>query len=244
MIAERRRSEVKLDDMMERLISAQDEEGPSSRMTDQQVRDEVMTLLTAGHETIATGLTWTWYCLSQNPQVEAAVHEEVDRVLKGRMPQAGDLSELKYTEMVFGESMRLFPPVWGITRLAIIDHTLGGFRIPQGTILGLSHLSSIAMRYFSDPDRFDPFAGRLRRKRNVRNIHTSPLGADRGSASVNHLPGPRGSSSLIFQHWRLKISTDGPLQLQPLLTLRPDTACRPTLSLDKPLILTSIRFDH
>ena len=124
MIAERRRSEVKLDDMMERLISAQDEEDPSSRMTDQQVRDEVMTLLTAGHETIATGLTWTWYCLSQNPQVEAGVYEEVDRVLKGRMPQAADLSELKYTEMVFAESMRLFPPVWGITRRASIDHTL------------------------------------------------------------------------------------------------------------------------
>ncbi len=69
---------------MERLIVAQDEGNPSSKMTDKQIRDEVMTLLTAGHETIATGLTWTWYCLSQNSHVEASLQHEIDNVLKGQ----------------------------------------------------------------------------------------------------------------------------------------------------------------
>ena len=85
-------------------------------MTNEQVRDEALTLFLAGHETTANALTWTWYLLSQNPEAEAKFHAEVDRVLNGRVPTIDDIPNLKYTEHVLAESMRLFPPAWAIGR--------------------------------------------------------------------------------------------------------------------------------
>ena len=80
-----------------------------------------MTIFLAGHETTANALTWTWYLLSQNPDVEQKLHEEIDRVLAGRVPAYEDVAELKFTEMVLAESMRLYPPAWATGRLAIVE---------------------------------------------------------------------------------------------------------------------------
>ncbi len=122
-----------------------------------QVRDEIMTLFLAGHETTANALTWTWYLLAQNPDAERALHVELDSVLAGRPPALADLPRLPYTEMLVKESLRLFPPAWGIGRRALHDFDLRGFRIPAGTnVFIMQWLVHRDPRFFPDPLRFDP----------------------------------------------------------------------------------------
>ena len=113
MIKERRQSGVDRGDFLSVLLAAQDEEGDGGQMTDMQVRDEAHTIILTGHEASAIDLTWTWYLLSQHPEVEARLHDELDTVLRGRLPAADDFTRLRFTEMVIKESMRLCPPVWG-----------------------------------------------------------------------------------------------------------------------------------
>jgi len=155
IIRDRRKSKTTGDDLLQRLLDAQDEAG--RRMSDEQLKDEVMTLFLAGHETTANALTWTWYLLAQNPQVEQALGAEVDSVLAGRAPTLSDLPKLPYVEMVVKESMRLYPPAWGFGRLALEDFELGGYRILAGTNIFITQwLTHRDARFFPDPLRFDP----------------------------------------------------------------------------------------
>ena len=131
IINERRASgELDKGDLLSMLLLAQDEE-TGIGMTDEQVRDEALTLFLAGHETTANAMTFTWYLLSQNPEKEAKLHEELDKVLGGKLPTFEDYPKLKYTESVFAEAMRLFPPAWAIGRLAIEEHEFGGFECSE-----------------------------------------------------------------------------------------------------------------
>jgi len=116
------------------LLLAQDAEGTGS-MTDTQVRDEAVTIFLAGHETTANALTWTWYLLAQNPEVEARFHQELDQVLAGRPPAVEDYPSLVYTERVLAESMRLYPPAWAVGRMAKEDFSIAGYVAPKGSIL-------------------------------------------------------------------------------------------------------------
>jgi cytochrome P450 len=155
IIRERRTSSARSSDLLQTLLDAHDERG--NRMDDVQLRDEVMTLFTAGHETTANALTWTWYLLAQNPHVEQALVNELDQVLAGRPPALADLPHLPYTEMVMKESLRLYPPAWGIGRLAIRDLEIGGFHLRAGTnVFILPWLVHRDPRFFPDPLRFDP----------------------------------------------------------------------------------------
>jgi cytochrome P450 len=155
MIRERRASKVTANDLLQRLLDARDEAG--RHMGDNQLRDEIMTLFLAGHETTANALTWTWYLLAQNPDAERALAAELDSVLGGRAPALADLPRLPYVEMVVKESMRLFPPAWGIGRRAIAAFELGGYRIPAGTtVFIMQWLTHRDARFFPDPERFDP----------------------------------------------------------------------------------------
>ena len=157
LIAERRRNPRDRKDLLALLLLAQDTEGDGGGMTDTQLRDEAMTIFLAGHETTANAMAWTWHLLSQNPEAEGRLHGELDRVLEGRAPGVADLPRLRYTEMVLSESMRLFPPAWILGRRAIVDHELGGYRIPAGSIVLLSQwITHRDARYFPDPLRFDP----------------------------------------------------------------------------------------
>src|SRR5262245_38376789 len=126
MIAERRASGRDHGDLLSMLLDAHDEEAGGRPMSDTQVRDEAMTILLAGHETTANALTWTWYLLSQSPAVEAKLHDEVDRILQGRLPAVGDLASLPFVEKVVTEAMRLYPPAWVIGRRAIAAYPIGG----------------------------------------------------------------------------------------------------------------------
>jgi cytochrome P450 len=157
IIEERRRSGGDRGDLLSMLLSARDEEGDGEQMTDLQVRDEVMTLFLAGHETTANALTWTWYLLSENPETEAKLREELKTVLDGRVPTVEDVPRLSYTEMVLAESMRLYPPAWAIGRLALKDHELGEFTIPAKSLVLLSpYVTHRDARFFEEPERFDP----------------------------------------------------------------------------------------
>ncbi len=125
IIQQRRESKEDTGDLLSLLLLAQDEDG--SRMTAQQLRDEALTLFLAGHETTASSLSWTWWLLAQNPDVEQKLHAELDAVLSGRTPTLDDLPKLTYTSCILSESLRLYPPAWAIARLAIEDHKLGGY---------------------------------------------------------------------------------------------------------------------
>src|SRR5215813_11523671 len=119
MIEDHRCGGMDRGDLLSMLLGARYEDG--SPMSDQKLRDEVMTIFLAGYETIANALAWTWYLLSQNQEAERKLHEEIDSALQGRVPETADLPKLRYTEMVLAESMRLYPPVWAMGRQAIAD---------------------------------------------------------------------------------------------------------------------------
>ncbi len=157
MIAERRAGGLEQPDLLSMLVRIRASEDAPGGMTDTQVRDEILTLFTAGHETIAKALMWTWYLLAENPDVADKLHAELDSVLAGRLPSAGDLEKLSYTRMVFSESMRIFPPVWIMGRRAMRETAIGEYVIPKGSHI---HVSQFLMhrdaRYFPDPERFDP----------------------------------------------------------------------------------------
>jgi cytochrome P450 len=155
LIRERLENGKDTGDLLSMLLRFRDEGG--GRMSDKQLRDEVLTLLLAGHETTALALSWTWYLLSQHPEVEAELLEELLEVLEDRAPTVEDLPRLSYSEMVIKESMRLYPPAWGVSREAIAECEIGGYRVPAGTqlliVLWAMHRDP---RHFQDPEAFDP----------------------------------------------------------------------------------------
>jgi cytochrome P450 len=155
MIQQRRTSGEAHDDLLTLLLEASDERG--SRMSDQQLRDEVMNILLAGHETTALTLTWTWYLLAKYPEAEKRLFAEVDEVLGGRPPEISDIPNLPYTDWILKEALRLYPPAWCLTRVALHGCEIGGYVIPAGASLSVSQwVMHRDPRYFDDPDTFTP----------------------------------------------------------------------------------------
>jgi len=144
-------------DLLAILLAARDVEGDGTGMSDTQIRDEALTLITAGHETTANGLSWTWYTLAQHPQVEASFHHELAETVGDRALVAEDAAALPYTQAVLLESMRLYPPAWGIERRALRDQEIGGYMIPAGAaVLMPTFVVNRDPRLYPDPLRFDP----------------------------------------------------------------------------------------
>jgi cytochrome P450 len=144
------------DNLLARLLQAEDPE-TGGRFTDGEVRDELMTFLGAGHETTASGLAWTWMLLAEHPEIRERLHAEIDEVLGGRVPTADDVPRLQWTNAVVQESMRLYPPVMGLTRVAKGDDVIGGTPISAGTTLavlihGIHHHPGV----WPNPREFDP----------------------------------------------------------------------------------------
>ncbi|HEX4620276.1 MAG TPA: cytochrome P450, partial [Myxococcaceae bacterium] len=166
MIAERRKDGQDRGDLLSMLMAARDEE-TGEGMTDRQLRDEVMTIFLAGHETTANALSWTFYLLSLHPEIEARLRVELDQVLGGRPPRMEDLPRLPYVDQVLKEAMRLYPPVWMIARRSIEEDVLGGFKIPAGTFVFMSpYLTHRHPEFWPNPEGFDPSrfaAGKLER---------------------------------------------------------------------------------
>src|SRR5258706_10463785 len=143
-------------DFLSMLLAARDVEGDGTGMSDQQLRDEAITIFTAGHETTANALTYTWHLLARHPEVAKKMAREVDEVLGSRLPTAEDLVKLKYTRMVLSESMRLLPPVWAIGRKAVQPWSAGGYEFPPGTVVLMSQwVMHHDARFWPAADRFD-----------------------------------------------------------------------------------------
>ena len=224
IIDERRRGGEDRGDLLSMLLLAQDEEG-GGRMSDEQVRDEAMTLFLAGHETTANALAWTWYLLAQHEDVEAKLHAELDAVLDGgRAPAFEDFARLRYTEMVVAESMRLYPPAWAVGRLATKDVEVGGYLIPRGSLVLLSQwVMHNDPRFFPDPARFDPERWTPEAKASRPAFSYFPFGG-----------GPRrciGESfawtevvllvSAVARRWRMRLVPGHRVETQHRVTLRP-----------------------
>jgi cytochrome P450 len=217
-------------DFLSLLLAAQHEDG--TRMTDRQLRDEVMAFLVAGHETTALALTWTFYLMSQHPEVERKLRQELDTTLQGRAPQPEDLPRLAYTEKVIKEAIRLYPPAWGLGRTAIKPCEVGGYEVPAGASVVMSqwvmHRNPL---FFPDPERFSPERWTPERVASLPKFAYFPFGG-----------GPRscvGASfammeavlllAVIAQNAQLHLATDRSVAGVPGMTLRPKEEIRMTI---------------
>lgn len=160
LIAERRQHPAQGDgaaDLLQRLIDARDEEGDGAGLSDKEIRDQLVTFFMAGHETTSHALTWTFYLLSQHPEVRARLQAELAQVLGGRAPRIEDVEALAYTERVVKESMRLYPPVFALARKAVADTRIGDYDVPAGSEIGLwIYQVQRDARWFDRPEAFDP----------------------------------------------------------------------------------------
>jgi len=146
---------VRPKDMLDLLIVARDEDG--ARLTEWQIRDQVVTFIVAGHETVASALTWAWSLLARRPDAMERLHEEAVRVLGGRAPEYADLDQLVFARAVLDETLRMYPPAWLITRNAMVDDELGGWQIPKGALIILSpYLLHRHPDVWTNPESFDP----------------------------------------------------------------------------------------
>ncbi|MBI1321526.1 MAG: cytochrome P450 [Candidatus Hydrogenedens sp.] len=210
-------------DLLSMLLAARDEDDGTG-MTDKQVRDEAVTLFLAGHETTANALTWTWYTLSQHPEVEAKFHAELAEVLGGRDPEPKDYEKLVYTRQVLAETMRLFPPVWTVAREAIRDTTLGGYDVPKGAqVVTSTYVTHRDPRWWKEPlafrpERFAPGAGEGRPK-----FAYYPFGGGKRLCIGEGFAWMEGVLVLaaIGQRWRFQVPEGHVPDLDPHITLRP-----------------------
>lgn len=222
LIDERRASGDDHGDLLSMLIAARDDAGQG--MTDRQLRDEAVTLVLAGHETTANALTWTWYLLSQHPEVEAQLHAELAHVLGDRLPTAEDLRQLPYTEMVVKESMRLYPPIPGIARQANADLVIGGYPVPKGLIVTISpHVIHRDPRWYPEPDAFRPERFSKENEKLLPKYAYLPFSGGPRVCIGNTFASMEAVLILatIAQRWRLRLVPGHPVVPQDTLTLRP-----------------------
>ncbi len=223
LVRERRASGRDTGDLLSMLLFAHDEEKDGAGMTDEQVRDEALTLFLAGHETTANALTWTWYLLSQHPQVEQRLHAELDAVLQGRAPELADVPQLRYAEMILAEALRLYPPAWAIGRMAKQPFSLGDVEIPANSICILSpYLMHRDARWFPDPEKFDPERWTPEAREARPKFAYYPFGGGARVCIGERFAWMEGVivMAAIAQKWRLRLMPGQLAEPLPLITLR------------------------
>lgn len=223
IIAERRRDGTDHGDLLSMLLEAR-EEGGGGGMDDQQLRDEVMTIFLAGHETTATGLSWSFYLLARHPEVYARLREQAQSVLGGRAPTFADLPKLGYAMQVFKEALRMYPPAYAIGRYATRDITLGGVHVAAGTdvvvnTVGMHHDA----RLFPDPERFDPERFEPSAEKLLPRGAYLPFGGGTRVCVGNHFALMEGQIILadLAQRVELSLESAAPVEPDPMVTLRP-----------------------
>jgi cytochrome P450 len=242
-------SDRRYDDLLTRLLEAQDSNAaglaiPSSvpststsvytdrKMSDKQVRDEVMTIFIAGHETTANALTWTFYLLSQHPEFEKKLLDEIDSVLgnsignnsESRIPSTEDIPKLPYTEKVLRESMRVYPPVWTMGRYVENDYSVGDYTIPTGSsILMSQYVMHHDSRYYENPEQFNPDRWTEEFKTDLPRFSYFPFGGGIRGCIGEPFAWMEGVLIIatIAQKWTMRLVPGQRIKLDPAITLRP-----------------------
>lgn len=226
VIEDREGQEAHDDDLLGMLLRARDEDGTLTR---QRVRDEATTFMVAGHETTANGMAWMWYLLGLNSGARERMYAEVDEVLGGRRPTAGDIPRLEWTTACFQEAMRFFSPIWIIPRTAIADDEIDGHRVPRGSTL-IVPVSSVHHdpRWWDDPERFDPsrFIGDAARERH--RFAYLPFGAGQRVCIGMSFALMEGAliTAMMAQRFEFDVVPGHPVQPEATLTLRPRDGVR------------------
>jgi cytochrome P450 len=225
IINERRTRPIDTDaaDLLGMLLSARDEE-TGEGMSDQQLRDEVLILLLAGYETTATALTWTWYLLSQHPEVERHLHAELDTVLSGRLPTVEHLDALPYTRMVIQEVLRLYPPAFGFTRHAVASDEIGGYRIQANSMVFVSqYCTHRHPAFWEEPEVFDPERFTPERSAGRPRFAYFPFGGGPRQCIGNAFALMEAQLVLatVAQRYSLRLVPGHPVEPHVLVTLRP-----------------------
>lgn len=223
MVADRRKEGRDHGDLLSEFVAARDIEADGQGMSDRQIRDECVSAFAAGHETTSSAVAWALYLIASHPEVDARLCQEIEMVLEGRAPTYEDAARLPFARAVLSESMRLYPPAWHLSRRALEDYEVGGYRIPAGTIVMIDPwVTHRDPRWFPDPERFDP--DRFTKE---------------GSAppAFGYLPFGGGVRSCIgegfawmatllvlavlVRDWRFELDSSIPVTPAPLMTLRP-----------------------
>ena len=221
MIDAHQRSGLDRGSLLDLMLAASPANDQTSR---QSLRDQVITIFLAGYETVANALSWTWYLLSENPDCEARLHREVDAVFAGRLPEAADVSRLRYTENVMAESLRLYPPAWAMGRYARNDFALGDYFLPARTTVLISQfVTHRDPRYFPVPLRFDPDRFSTEGKAQRAKFTYFPFGAGPRQCIGESFAWMEGVLMLatLAQKWKLRLLPNHKVEPQPLITLRP-----------------------
>jgi cytochrome P450 len=221
-------------DLLSRLIQAAD----TGKMSDLQLRDEIMTIFVAGHETTANALTWTFYLLSRNPIVEENLHSELDSILdSGNVtPSVEDIRKLHYTENIFRESLRLFPPIWSIRRNVKDDFRLGHYTLPAGSSIIMSpFVMHHDLRYYSEPERFDPGRWTEEFKKCLPRFSYFPFGGGPRSCIGEPFAWVEGVLIIatLAQKWMMRLIPDQNIRMDPGSVLRPKYGIKMKVKLRK-----------
>ena len=229
LMAERRRTRVPHGDLLDLLLQARDEE-TGEGLSDQELRDEALTIFAAGHETTANALAWTWYLLATHPEAKARFHEEVDQVLQGRLPRADDLQHLPYTKAIFEESLRLYPPAPAVQRKAATHSTVGGISLPEGAfvLVGTANLHRHP-DYWTNPEQFLPERWLNDQQPRARYAYM-PFGAGPRACVGIHFASVEGPLllALIARRYDLQLAQEH-VEPELMVTLRPKGGLRMTI---------------
>jgi cytochrome P450 len=223
MIDERRAATGEQGDFLSALLHLQATEDGRG-LSDEQVRDEVMTMFVAGHETIGSALAWTWYLLAEHPEAERRLQEELGRVLGGRVPTGEDVARLPYASMILFESMRLYPPVWLMARRPVHDFPIGDYIVPAGSYIHISqYLMHRDERYFAEPDRFDPDRWKPEAVASRPRFSYFPFGGGSRKCVGESFACVEGVLVLatLAQQWTMRVTPGQRVEMEPLITLRP-----------------------
>jgi cytochrome P450 len=226
LLGERRRTGATHGDLLDLLLQARDEE-TGAGLTDQELRDEALTIFAAGHETTANALAWTWYLLATHSEAKARFHEEVDKVLQGRTPTADDLQHLPYTRAIFDESLRLYPPAPAVQRKAETDTTVGGLSLPEGALVlvGTYNLHRHPS-FWTNPEQFLPERW-LDGERPASRYAYLPFGAGPRACVGIHFASVEGPLllALIGRRYDLQLAQEN-VEPELMVTLRPKGGIR------------------
>lgn len=209
-------------DLLSMLLEAHDADTGQTMGGWRQLRDEVMTILTAGYETTARALSWTWYLIDANPLVRESLEREVDG-LNGRTPAFGDLERLTYTKMVIQESMRLFPPVWGLSRFVAREDEIGGYRVPKGSRVVISqYVTHRHPGFWEQPETFDPERFTPERSAGRTRYAYFPFSGGPRQCIGNNFAMMEATLILgtVAQRYRLTLVPGHPVEPEPSFTLR------------------------